>query len=159
MQRLGLFSNLQPRGVSDPSLSVAVGVFSTRGCCQKSTRLFLKFYSYFNLRLICKFHRKRHHFRNFFKFNIRLFLNIFRGLRPKRIQLCVSEDRSQKLILVTNSTVPEMEIDIFHNDSACPIRKSEICPNSIVISKLWLVYITLSYFRSYILGVLRNGLV
>ena len=32
-------------------------------------------------------------------------------------------------------------------------------PNSIAISKRWLVYCTLSYFRSYILSVLRNRLV
>ena len=44
---------------------------------------------------------------------------------------------------------------IFRNESACPRRKSLIF---ITISKLWLVYGTLSYFRS-ILGVLRNGLV
>ena len=39
-----------------------------------------------------------------------------------------------------------------------PIRKSSISLNSIAISKLWLVYSALSYFRSYILRVLRNGL-
>ena len=70
------------------------------------------------------------------------------------------EARSQKLNLVTSTPqVLRWKSTIFHNESACPIRKSQISLNSIAINKLWLVYSTLSYFWSYILRVLRNGLV
>ena len=54
----------------------------------------------FNLRFfICKFHRI--HFRYFSNLTLDLKKNIFWDLRPKRILLCVSEGRSQKLNLVT----------------------------------------------------------
>ena len=66
--------------------------------------------------------------------------------------------RSQKLNLVTNSTVPEMEIDNLQQWISLSIRKSSISLNSIAISKIWHVYSTLSYFRPYILRLLRNGL-
>ena len=86
----------------------------------------------------------------FFKFNIR-FKNIyiFCALCPKRILLCVNKSMSQKLNLVTSTPHSlRWKSTIFHNELACPIRKSYISPNSIAISNLWLVYSTLSYFRS-----------
>ena len=94
-----LFNNLCFDFTNFTEKSVAVGDFLTRGCFQKSTLHFLKFY--FNLRFFnffffcCKFYRI------FFKINIRFLKNIFWDLRPKRILLCVNEGRSQKLNLVT----------------------------------------------------------
>ena len=76
---------------------------------QKSILHFWKYY--FNLRLFLQISSNMASFLVFFKFNIRFFKSIFWDLRPKRILHCVSEGKSQKFNLVTNSTVPEMEID------------------------------------------------
>ena len=70
---------------------MAVGDF-----VQKSILYFLKFY--FNLRFFLHISSNT---ASFFKFNIRFKKNIYCELRPKRILLCVSESRSQKLNLVT----------------------------------------------------------
>ena len=61
--------------------------------------------------------------------------------------LCMSEGRSQKLILVTSAPQTRRWKSSTMNQPV-PIRKSSISPNSIDRSKLWLVYSTLSYFRS-----------
>ena len=139
-------------------LPVASGDFSTRGCCPKIILHFLKFY--FIFAFILQISSNTASFSLFFKFKFRFFLNIFWDFRPKRILLCVSEGRSQKLFLwLKLSQSLNWKSTLFHNEPACPIRKSSISPNSIAISKLWLVYSTLSYFRSYTLRILRNGLV
>ena len=125
---------------------------------QKSTLHFLKFY--FNFSLFSQVSSNTVSFSLFFKFSIKLKKNVFWDLRPKRTLLCVSEGRSQKLIHVTSTPQSlRWKSTIFHNVSVCPIRRSSISPNSIAIDKLWLVYSSLSYFRSYKLRVLRNGLV
>ena len=74
-----------------------VGDFSTRGCCPKKYPSFLKFY--FNIFLQISSNEAT--FSLFFKFNIRFKKNIIWDLRPKRILLCVSEGRSQKVNLLT----------------------------------------------------------
>ena len=77
-------------------ISVAVGDFSTRGCCPKNNLHFLKFY--FNFCFFLQMSNTAS-FSLFFKFSIRFLKNIFWVLRPKWILLCVSDDRIQKLIL------------------------------------------------------------
>ena len=80
--------------------SMAVGDFSTGGSCPQNYLHFLKFY--FNLRFFfLPISSNMASFSLFFKFNFRFLKNIFWDLRPKWILRCVSEDRSQKLILAS----------------------------------------------------------
>ena len=60
---------------------------------------FLKFY--FNFRFFLQISQNTASFSVFFKYKIRYLKNKFSDLRPKRILICVSEGRSQKLHLMT----------------------------------------------------------
>ena len=73
--------------------------FQSGDAVQKIPFIFWNFISIFAFFL--QISSKTVSFSLFFKFNIRFFKNIFWDLRPKRILLCVSEGRSQKLNLVT----------------------------------------------------------
>ena len=104
---------------------MAVGDFSTRDAIQKSIVHFLKFYV--NFRVFLQISTNTASFSLFFKFNIRLKKNLFWDLCPKPILLCVSEGRSQKLNLVTLTPHSlRWKSTNFHDESACPIRKSSI---------------------------------
>ena len=118
--------------------------FQPGDAVQKIILHFLKFY--FNLRFFFQISSNTASYSLFFKFNIRFLKNIFWDHGPKRILLCVSEGRSRKLNLVT-STPMSLRWN-FHNESACPIRKSYISANSITKYKQTKIclYSTLSYF-------------
>ena len=96
-----LFSKISNDFMKKDFKSVTLGDFSARGCCLKNYLHFLKIYLNFCFFFANFIEYGRLHFRYFSNLTLDFFKNKFWDLRPNWILLCVSEDRSQKLILAS----------------------------------------------------------